>query len=335
MEDGKNRKNAQDDVKENGNPSPPSAFLKEILGGRMTINDFFTTVWQQKAVVFPFMGQRPLCHSYDGSWNDEAMKSSILKEIVHQGWSLLIDILHQSEREQAKVEEKNNNGGSGTPAPGLDHQVPIIFHNLQPLPREDIEELYGQSVFGPYLNGCSIVINHGDLLSPWIAAVCNDLQASLPHAYANCYLTPPNSQAVPAHADDRDVLVVQLVGSKNWQVFQNVPVPYPYPHEQVGKDGIPVPSSVLDGPMAISTTLQPGDVLYMPRGFVHQAQCSDSLSFHMTGTSSTCQEVLSIKLNAPIHLHFEHSCACYSRLELGGYDDNGYEIYPFVCGGVS
>ena len=61
-----------------------------------------------------------------------------------------------------------------------------------------------------------------------------------------------------------------------------MPVPYPYPHEQVGKDGIPIPRSVLDGPKTISTTLRPGDVLYMPRGFVHQAQCSDSLSFHIT-----------------------------------------------------
>ena len=46
---------------------------------------------------------------------------------------------------------------------------------------------------------------------------------------------------------------------------------------------MPIPSNVLDGPTAISTTLHAGDVLYMPRGFVHQAQtCKDELSFHIT-----------------------------------------------------
>lgn len=130
-------------------------------------------------------------------------------------------------------------------------------------------------------------INYGDLQSPWIAAICNDLQRLFPHAYANCYLTPPHAQAVPPHADDRDVLVIQLVGSKTWQVYQTVPIPYPYPHQQVGKEGLVVPASVLEGPTEISTTLHPGDVLYMPRGFVHQAQCHAEPSFHITVALAT------------------------------------------------
>jgi hypothetical protein len=258
---------------ENETQARESMFLKDTLGDRMSIKDFFKDVWQQRAVVFPFSGERPTCHKYDGTWNDEQMQVSILKELVHQGWSILTEILQQSEKLQSRIESDKN---------AEEHECPLLFRNLELQSREDIEDLYGASVFGPYLNGCSIVLNHGDLISPWIAAVCNDIQESFPHAYANCYLTPPNSQAVPAHADDRDVLVVQLVGSKNWQVYQSMPVPYPYPHEQVGKDGIPVPPQVLEGPLSVSTTLQPGDVLYMPRGFVHQAQCSDSLSFHMT-----------------------------------------------------
>ena len=58
---------------------------------------------------------------------------------------------------------------------------------------------------------------------------------------------------------------------------------FPYPHEQVGKDGLDVPQAVLDGPLTLEVLLKPGDVLYMPRGFVHEASTSPtSLSYHAT-----------------------------------------------------
>lgn len=58
---------------------------------------------------------------------------------------------------------------------------------------------------------------------------------------------------------------------------------YPYPHEQVGKAGLDVPSSVLNGPLLHDTILVPGDVLYMPRGLVHEAHTShEEYSFHVT-----------------------------------------------------
>ncbi|KAL3928146.1 MAG: hypothetical protein SGBAC_012775 [Bacillariaceae sp.] len=74
-----------------------------------------------------------------------------------------------------------------------------------------------------------------------------------------------------------------MVGSKEWKVYERVPIPYPYPHEQVGKAGRDVHPTILNGPLCIEKTLQPGDVLYMPRGFVHEASSpSDDLSFHVT-----------------------------------------------------
>jgi len=201
------------------------------------------------------------------------MKESPLEEIVHQGWHVLSGLLHlhQSERENITNDDS---------AP--EHGMPLIFQDKVLKNPDEVKELYGSCLFASYLDGCSVVLNHGDLVSPWIAALCQDLQRSFPHAYANCYLTPPSSQAVQPHADDRDVLVLQLVGEKDWKVYQSIPVPFPYPHEQVGKEGICVPQQVLDGPLSLSTTLRPGDVLYMPRGFVHEARCSDSLSFHVT-----------------------------------------------------
>ena len=278
-----------------------NALASVLSSGNLSTDEFFNKVWQIRPKVFPFSSRTKPTGSAtdggDGSWDDERMQEAPLEEIVHQGWHVLTKLLEQIQQDQENTAEDKNidrfsaqtpNLCAGEAVGGKQHQRPLIFQNKEVQPTEAIEALYGHSLFAPYLNGSSIVLNHADLSSPWIAALCRDLQRCFPHVYANCYLTPPNSQAVPPHADDRDVLVIQVVGSKQWEVFKTVPVPYPYTNEQVGKDGMPVPPNVLDGPMEISTTLKPGDVLYMPRGFVHQAKtCNDDLSFHITVAIAT------------------------------------------------
>jgi hypothetical protein len=261
-----------------------SQALRSLLSKKsISTQEFFENTWQRQAVVFPFSeGSRTVSSPLsggDGSWNDQRMQESPLEETIHQGWHVLTNILNQAQDEQSPSENDANTNANANPA---ESRHSLIFQNRELQTRDHLQSTYGSSLFAPYLDGCSVVLNHGDLLSPWIAALCQDLQKSFPHAYANTYLTPPNSQAVPPHADDRDVLVVQLVGSKVWKVYETVPIPYPYPHEQVGKEEIPVPAQVTEGPVAVSTTLQPGDVLYMPRGFVHEAHCQDNLSFHLT-----------------------------------------------------
>ena len=284
-----------------------NALTSILSSANLSTDDFFQNVWQIRPMIFPFSprDKQPTGLKStgaegvvgDGCWNDERMEQLPLEEIVHQGWHVLTKLLQQSQEDQEDMEEDMNMNrfSSKPPSPcaadvvgGRQHQRPLIFQNKELQNPETVQSLYGYNLFGPYLNGSSIVLNHADLSSPWIAALCRDLQHYFPHVYANCYLTPPNSQAVPPHADDRDVLVIQVVGSKQWEVFKTVPVPYPYTNEQVGKDGIPVPSDVLEGEMEICTTLQPGDVLYMPRGYVHQAHtCDDDMSFHITVAIAT------------------------------------------------
>jgi hypothetical protein len=61
-------------------------------------------------------------------------------------------------------------------------------------------------------------------------------------------------------------------------------VPFPVHDEQVGKGGLGVPpSAVVPGGEALKATLRRGDVLYVPRGFVHEARTSDGASsLHLT-----------------------------------------------------
>lgn len=239
--------------------------LRWIVGG--STPEFFEQVWQNECKVY--RSNATSTSPEDATkWSEERIQQSPLKELVRMAWPALISLLHEARDRYQEFDEDEDNT-----------VLPILFRDQQPVSCDP----YAGNLFGAYLDGCSVVLNHADWLCPYIAYLCLDLQRSFPHAFANAYLTPPASRAVPPHADDRDVFVIQLVGQKHWKVYSNVPIPYPYPHEQVGKAGLDIPPSVLSGPCLYDTLLKPGDVLYMPRGFVHEARtCETECSFHVT-----------------------------------------------------
>ncbi|MFJ1707059.1 JmjC domain-containing protein [Kitasatospora sp. NPDC088346] len=101
------------------------------------------------------------------------------------------------------------------------------------------------------------------------------LSAELQRAVeAFCFVTPPGTQGVPLHRDDADVLVIQLNGSKSWGVHEG-PADGNWRHGRI--DGEP-PAEVL------RATLHAGEVLYIPRGFAHQAVGNEGLSVHLSLT---------------------------------------------------
>lgn len=79
---------------------------------------------------------------------------------------------------------------------------------------------------------------------------------------SNVYLTPAESQGLPPHYDDVEVFILQLEGQKHWRLYRpTVPLAADYslvPEERLGS-----PSHDL--------LLQEGDLLYFPRGTIHQA----------------------------------------------------------------
>jgi len=104
----------------------------------------------------------------------------------------------------------------------------------------------------------------------------------------NVYVTPKESQGFAPHHDDIDAFVVQLEGEKRWRVYE------PFPD-----DARPRTSSrnftqdeVATLRVVFDDVLREGDVLYLPRGFVHQAECS-------TTTHSVHATVSSNQSNAP------------------------------------
>ena len=85
--------------------------------------------------------------------------------------------------------------------------------------------------------------------------------------------------------------------------MSKVPIEYPFDKEQVGKNGNKVASAVLEGGLCFNNKeviLCPGDVLYLPRGYVHEARCDSSPSFHITVALATHDWCLSTILSETV-----------------------------------
>jgi len=116
-------------------------------------------------------------------------------------------------------------------------------------------------------------------------SMCRSLASShFEHVFSVVYLTPPGSQAVRLHNDDQDVFLLQVWGRKRWTI-RNAPQLLPYTEEMLGKECL-VPPELIGEP-TMEFTMEPHDVLYIPRGFLHEAHTCDEPSLHVTVTVPT------------------------------------------------
>jgi len=97
--------------------------------------------------------------------------------------------------------------------------------------------------------------------------------------FANAYITPPNAQGFSRHADEHEVLVLQIEGSKLWRVYP--------------ENGEPC-----------EIELTPGSLLYLPRGLQHEAETRGIASIHITlGISPVYAFQLLEEIAAIAHSH--------------------------------
>lgn len=89
------------------------------------------------------------------------------------------------------------------------------------------------------------------------------------------YLTPANSQGFTTHYDTHSVFVLQISGTKRWRLY-DVMWELPTLQQTADKFGRP------PGPVRSEIVLQPGDMLYVPRGLGHDALAESEASLHVT-----------------------------------------------------
>ncbi|TQM62044.1 cupin domain-containing protein [Humibacillus xanthopallidus] len=97
---------------------------------------------------------------------------------------------------------------------------------------------------------------------------------------ANAYVTPRQSTGFSDHYDVHDVFVLQVGGEKRWRLRPPVH-PAPLRDEPWTDHRAEVAQASAAEP-AFEFTLRPGDVLYLPRGWVHSATALGGVSTHLT-----------------------------------------------------
>ncbi|MEF9914314.1 MULTISPECIES: cupin domain-containing protein [unclassified Streptomyces] len=136
------------------------------------------------------------------------------------------------------------------------------------------DAIVAEKVLSHFSLGATLVLDAVELLVPSVRALCGRLSASLGCPVdAVAFLTPPDRKGLSPHIDDEDVFVLQLSGTKQWTVHEQLrPVPL--------TPGVLSPSAL--GPVALTPLLSPGDVMYVPRGTPHHAVSTGGHSLHLS-----------------------------------------------------
>ncbi|XP_052740906.1 bifunctional lysine-specific demethylase and histidyl-hydroxylase NO66 [Bicyclus anynana] len=130
-----------------------------------------------------------------------------------------------------------------------------------------------------YLNGCSIRLLNPQTYMSKLHLLNATLQEFF-HSFvgANAYLTPPDSQGFAPHYDDIEAFILQAEGKKHWRIYK--------PRDDL--EVLPRTSSINFteeniGQPLLEVTLEAGDMLYFPRGYIHQGVTIDGEhSLHVT-----------------------------------------------------
>lgn len=133
-----------------------------------------------------------------------------------------------------------------------------------------------ESILTEMRQGSTLILDGLHYSNPKLGMLCRILGPQLGHRFqTNLYLTPPHGKGFTPHWDNHDVFILQTVGSKQWHIEKKRRA-LPLRDEVIGDQG-----RELTGDLH-SFVLQQGDVIYIPRGFVHAAECGTQPSLHIT-----------------------------------------------------
>ncbi|TDT32790.1 cupin domain-containing protein [Naumannella halotolerans] len=143
------------------------------------------------------------------------------------------------------------------------------------------DQLDDTALWRQFADGATLVLQA--LHRTWqpIVDLSSRLGTELGHpVQANAYITPPQNQGFDAHYDVHDVFVLQTVGSKRWIIHEPV-LTDPLRDEPWSDRKAQVAEAAAGEPL-IDTVLEPGDALYLPRGWLHSAKALGEVSVHLT-----------------------------------------------------
>jgi hypothetical protein len=109
-----------------------------------------------------------------------------------------------------------------------------------------------------------------------LGVLAGAIEAEFDHpVHTNVYITPGSAAGFTPHYDTHEVFVLQIAGRKHWRI-EKPPLHLPHRTQPFN------PQSYVGSAPVLEVDLSPGDLLYLPRGFVHSTTTSDSHSVHVT-----------------------------------------------------
>lgn len=136
----------------------------------------------------------------------------------------------------------------------------------------DAARLYQQ-----YEDGGTIVLNNLEGSLPKLMDLCRSMECECSSRFqCNIYVTPSGgAQGLRTHFDSHDVFALQVSGIKRWVIY-DTPIERPFRGQPFSPDLYPT------GEKTMEFDLFPGDMVYVPRGVMHDAVTLDGASCHIT-----------------------------------------------------
>jgi lysine-specific demethylase/histidyl-hydroxylase NO66 len=135
---------------------------------------------------------------------------------------------------------------------------------------------------GAFLSmGASLVANSVEQIAPEVRALTDMLARHFAwRAEANLYCSFGGIQAFASHYDPHEVFALHCEGEKVWRIYRNradaplTPI--------LGDEAAQQVIDRIKGPVLMEVRMRPGDLLYIPRGYFHDALASSGASLHLT-----------------------------------------------------
>lgn len=150
----------------------------------------------------------------------------------------------------------------------------------QPVMRPDpdkVRDLIGR--------GATLLLNEIETLAPGVLAVVETVQRDLgAKSSVNLYYSHKERQGFDSHCDRHDVFALQIYGRKRWNIYQGQ-LDKPIEHAMFQN----VPQVEYDrrkGAIDQVVEMNPGDLLYLPRGKFHDALTVGDVSVHLAVSSN-------------------------------------------------
>jgi ribosomal protein L16 Arg81 hydroxylase len=167
-------------------------------------------------------------------------------------------------------------------------QIRVVYEGKDvPLNSAAADALVGatrvlESLYAEYRRGATIVLQF--LHERWepLARLCRTLSSEFSASFqTNVYLTPARERALGTHYDTHDVFVLQAEGSKHWRIYEAEPIRLPLGGQPYDRQ------QMKPGRLLEEFDLHAGDLVYIPRGWMHDATSRDSTSLHLTVGANT------------------------------------------------